>query len=488
MSVLEPLNEPLKTVQRTKTTRTWQTMALTAVMAIAILGFDLNLPLGVAAGVPYILLVLVGIGFPNPKHVYALGVLGTVLTIAGYFFSPDGGIIWVVLLNRGLAIFAIWITTLLIVSRREAENALRAKEKMLQTFLDATIDQAAFVDPDGIIQAVNQAMADQYGKSKKHLVGLPMFQTKPTQTGLRRKAWIDEVFKSGQPLRKEDLHQGIWRDTSFFPVVDAQDKVAYVAIFSRDISVRKNIEMELIIAKEKAEVADQSKGEFLASMSHELRTPLNAIIGFSGAVQEEIFGPIGHQKYIEYMHDINSSGRHLLELITDVLDVSAIEASALDLNQEKTSLTDIISTSMRMISTHADDAKVDVSNTVNTTLPLVYVDERRIRQVLLNLLTNAVKFTPENGQVSISSTLTDDGSIDITILDSGIGMSNQEIELALSKFGQVDNPHNTTKPGTGLGLPLSKALMELHDGTLVVNSTPGQGTAVTISLPSERVC
>jgi len=483
-----PTIESLKPIKRPKPTVTWRLVALTILMAGAVLGFDLNLPLGVAAGVPYILLILVGVGFPKPKQVYGLAVLGTGLTIVGYFFSPDGGIVWVVLLNRGLAIFAIWITAVLIVSRREAEIALRAKEKMLQTFLDATLDQSAFIDPDGVIQAVNQAMADQYGKSKKQLVGLPMFKTKPTKTGLRRKAWINEVLKTGQPLRKEDLHKGIWRDTSFFPVLDAKDEVAYVAIFSRDISVRKNIEMELIIAKEKAEIADQSKGEFLASMSHELRTPLNAIIGFSEAVQEEIFGPIGHEKYTEYMHDINSSGRHLLELITDVLDVSAIEASALDLNEEKTSLTDIISTSMRMISTQAEDAKVDVSNTVNDALPLVYIDERRIRQVLLNLLSNAVKFTPENGHVSISTALTMDGSIDITIRDSGIGMTDQEIELALSKFGQVDSTQNSTKPGTGLGLPLSKALMKLHEGTLMINSIPGQGTAITISLPSERVC
>ena len=480
--------EPIKTVKRTKAKLTWQSIALTALMAVAVLGFDLNLPLGVAAGVPYILLVLVGIGFPNPKQVYALAVLGTLLTIVGFFLSPEGGIVWVVLFNRGLAIFAIWITTFLIVSRRKAEIALRAKEKMLQTFLDATLDQAAFIDQKGVIQAVNQAMVDQYGKSKKQLLGLPMFKTLPTVTGLRLKAWINEVLKTAKPLRKEDLHKGIWRDTNFFPVLDAKDEVAYVAIFSRDISVRKNIEMELIIAKEKAEIADQSKGEFLASMSHELRTPLNAIIGFSEAVHEEILGPVGHEKYTEYMHDINSSGRHLLELITDVLDVSSIEASALDLNEEKTSLTDIISTSMRMISTQAEDAKVDVSNTVNDALPLVYIDERRIRQVLLNLLSNAVKFTPENGHVSISTALTMDGSIDITIRDSGIGMTDQEIELALSKFGQVDSTQNSTKPGTGLGLPLSKALMELHEGTLRINSIPGQGTAITISLPSERVC
>lgn len=249
---------------------------------------------------------------------------------------------------------------------------------------------------------------------------------------------------------------------------------------SQEIAERKR-------AEEKAEIASRAKSDLMANMSHELRTPLNAIIGFSDSMLAETFGPLGNEKYQEYMKDIHLSGEHLLELINDILDVSAIEADALELNEELVNLSDIVEASIHLITPRAEQGKVKVSSSVGSDIPFIYADGRRVKQVLLNLLSNAVKFTPNGGFVSVKSNLGSDGSLALSIIDSGIGMDEEEAALALSSFGQVDSGLDRKHEGTGLGLPLTKGLVELHGGIMKIDSRKGRGTTVTVTFPEKRI-
>jgi signal transduction histidine kinase len=239
-------------------------------------------------------------------------------------------------------------------------------------------------------------------------------------------------------------------------------------------------------AKEEAEAASRSKSEFLANMSHELRTPLNAIIGFSDVMAGEKFGPLGNARYVQYVHDVGDSGRHLLSLINDVLDISKVECGKLDLHEETVDLAEIIDGCIRLMRERAEAAQISLTAEVAAPLPQLWADDRRIKQVVLNLVSNAVKFTPAGGSVSVRASADKDG-LRFAVSDSGIGMDAAGIELALRPFGQVDSSLARKYSGTGLGLPLSKAIAELHGGTLEIASRPGEGTVVTVALPPHRI-
>lgn len=244
---------------------------------------------------------------------------------------------------------------------------------------------------------------------------------------------------------------------------------------------------ELLVAKEAAEKASRAKSEFLSSMSHELRTPLNAIIGFSDTIKEEVFGPIGVERYADYVHDIQNSGRHLLDLINDVLDVSAIEAGMLDLHEETCSLTSIAKDALSLIQPVAEKNGVHLHSSFDADVPSLNVDVRRIKQVMLNLLSNSVKFTEEGGDVHILTALNDQKYPTLIVSDTGVGMTEEEIVMAMSQFGQVDTGVGRKHEGTGLGLPLAKELTELHDGEFLVESEKGKGTTIRIIFPKERI-
>ena len=239
-------------------------------------------------------------------------------------------------------------------------------------------------------------------------------------------------------------------------------------------------------AKEEAEAASRSKSEFLANMSHELRTPLNAIIGFSDVMADEKFGPLGSGRYVQYSRDVGDSGRHLLNLINDVLDISKVEYGKLELIEEAVDLAEIIDGSLRLVRERADAAEVALAVEMPAPLPPLWADSRRIKQILLNLLSNAIKFTPPGGQVRLRAVARGDGLV-LAVEDSGIGMDASGLELAMRPFGQVDSKLARKYSGTGLGLPLSKAFVALHGGTLEVESRPGEGTVVTVTLPRRRM-
>jgi len=243
---------------------------------------------------------------------------------------------------------------------------------------------------------------------------------------------------------------------------------------------------QLAEALRQADYANRTKTEFLANMSHELRTPLNAILGFSEVIQQKMFGPIS-AKYVEYAHDIHRSGQHLLELVNDVLDLAKLEAGKLEIRETDIVIRELVEDCLSLVRGKADAGKVRLSHALSLELPCVRGDARAVKQVLLNFLSNAVKFTAEGGQVSVTSWLAQGGTACIAVKDSGIGMTKGEVEVALSPFGQIDTMIARKHEGTGLGLPICKSLMELHGGEIVIESEPGVGTTLTARFPAERI-
>ena len=254
-----------------------------------------------------------------------------------------------------------------------------------------------------------------------------------------------------------------------------------------DVNARKTMELELVQSKEAAEYANRTKTEFLANMSHELRTPLNAIIGFAEVIQGEMFGPVGIAKYVEYARDIHASGRHLLELINDILDLSKIESGKLELRAERIAIGPVVEECLTLVRNRAQKSDVALKTDIAPGLPLLTCDARALKQVLLNFLSNAVKFTPAGGTVTTGAAHAADGGLTLWVRDTGIGMKDSDIAVALSAFGQIDSKIARKHKGTGLGLPISKSLIELHGGTLTIASAPGEGTTMTAHFPAARL-
>ncbi len=235
-----------------------------------------------------------------------------------------------------------------------------------------------------------------------------------------------------------------------------------------------------------AAAGSEAKSQFLATMSHELRTPLNAVIGSAEMMTREIYGPINDHRYAEFARTIASSGQHLLDLINDILDVSGLDAGRVELQETEVDVEGLVDGTLRMLEGQAGTAGIMLVSRVPTDLPILSADQRRLRQVLLNLVSNALKFTPAGGRVTVSAAVERAGLV-LAVTDTGIGIAAEDIPRALEQFGQVDNRFSRRYPGTGLGLPLSKRLVELHDGTLSIESTVGAGTTVTVTLPTERL-
>ena len=218
-----------------------------------------------------------------------------------------------------------------------------------------------------------------------------------------------------------------------------------------------------------------------------MRTPLNAIIGFSDVMNSGIYGEVPQKKYREYITDINHSGVHLLNLINDILDISKIESGTVKLNESLVDISKAVEVCIRLIEHKIKEGQLSLSKIIPRDLPRIRADERRVNQILLNLVSNAVKFTPKGGKIRIRAAVRANGALVLSVTDTGIGIEASQIENAMSEFGQIDNAVAREKEGTGLGLPLSRGLMEVHGGKLDIKSTPGKGTKVDVFFPKGRV-
>lgn len=242
----------------------------------------------------------------------------------------------------------------------------------------------------------------------------------------------------------------------------------------------------LALAKRNAEKANVAKTQIINNVSHELRTPLNAIIGFTALIQREIYGPVGSERYREYVGDIASSAEHLLDLINDILDISAIESERLELREERIDVVEVVGLAVNFVSELARKGQVSLTVDIDQETPDIRADKRRLKQILVNLLSNAVKFSPAGARVNVAANFDDGAGHQFIVSDTGIGMSKDDLSIAFSEFGQVDSGLARRHEGTGLGLPLTKRLIELHDGTIDVESQPGVGTTVIARFPASR--
>ena len=243
----------------------------------------------------------------------------------------------------------------------------------------------------------------------------------------------------------------------------------------------------LLEAKTKAEIANRTKTEFLANMSHELRTPLNAIMGFSELLKGQMLGPVGNPTYVEYARDIYQSAAHLLQIINDILDLSKVEAGKIELDERPIDVHALVGSSVRLVGERAHEAGVTVANEVPADLPPLFADERLLKQILINLLSNSIKFTEKGGSVRVQASREATGVMSLSVMDSGIGISEDDLPKVMEPFRQADAALSRKYEGTGLGLPLVKSFVELHRGVFELRSQVGVGTTATMRFPRDRV-
>ena len=369
----------------------------------------------------------------------------------------------------------------------------------LRTILDTATDGVVTLDHKARIESLNASAQAIFGYDTREAIGRPIYEflTKDSIKTVRdylaalSDSGLARIFNDGREIVAVEKQGGeiplfvtIGRIYAHAGGGDAKPKFCAVI---RDITQWKRTEVELRNAKDQAERANAQKSEFLANISHELRTPLNAIIGFSEVMKSEKFGTISNDKYKGYVTDIHASGEHLLSLINDLLDLSKVEAGKLELNFTSVDLGDIIQQCIGIIQPQATRGRIILRTSISDKLPNVVADQRSMRQILLNLLSNAVKFTDQGGQVIVSALLDETGQVTLRVKDTGIGMSGDELVQAMEPFQRVENTGRPDKPGTGLGLPLTKALAEANRASFDIESALGEGTRVEITFPTTRV-
>lgn len=372
--------------------------------------------------------------------------------------------------------------------RRESDRRARASETVLEAVLDNATEAIIRLNGEHVIASLNRAAEQTFGYRSADLVGRPitvLFEERPRESA----APVRDVFeRSGPHVSEVQCRRGcgeVFSAELSLSRLPVENEVVLIT-FWRDISQRKAAQAELIKAAEEAQAANLSKSTFLANMSHELRTPLNAIIGFSDLLRQEIHGPLLPSKYQEYVRDISESGAHLLQLVNDILDLSRIESGHYDLALEPTRIVDVTSGVVRQFCLLAQKSQIEFVVAVDDDLPYIMVDHRALRQVLYNLLSNAMKFTPAGGRVVLSASRVLDG-VEVMVEDTGIGIPKDALPRLGSPFEQVANSYARTHGGVGLGLAITKKLLAMQQATLTFASEVGVGSVFKVRLPLAKL-
>jgi len=374
-----------------------------------------------------------------------------------------------------------------------AEGDAQRRLREMTAILDTATDGILILDGDGRIESVNASCEALFGLEAREMQGKPLadfLAPESRRTALDYLAGLHDhgvasLLNEGREIAAQ---AGPGTITLFMTIgrISGNGGGRFCAVL-RDITHWKRTEAELVAARRAAELASSQKSDFLARVSHEIRTPLNAIIGFAEVMIEERFGPVENERYREYLRDIRTSSEHVLSLINDLLDISKIEAGKLDLNFAAVPLNEIVRECIALMQPQASRAHVVLRSSLSRDVPSIVADHRTIRQIVLNLLSNSVKFTGPGGQVIASTSLAEGGEAILRIRDTGEGMSEEELARALEPFRQIATAPLSDRNGTGLGLPLTKALVEANRASLAIRSARGEGTVVTITFPPTRV-
>lgn len=378
--------------------------------------------------------------------------------------------------------------------RRRAERALSEAEKKYRTIVENAASGIYQVTPEGQFLSANPAFAKIIGYSSPEEVLREINNSHQelylNSTGREKFLKEISVLDHAQNIELQiKRHNGdvVWVSENVRPVNDDEGMLLFYEGSMEDVDQRKKAEIALKDAKLESDIANRSKSEFLANMSHELRTPLNSIIGFSEIIKDESFGGLGNSQYKDYADNIFNSGNKLLRVINEILDVSRIEAGERALNETIVNVKSTVASCLELMDGKMKSAKLRVENKILDTDLGFVAESQSVKQMMLNLISNAIKFSPENGFLMIDAEIDSKGRLRISFTDTGTGMNEDELEKALSPFGQVNTEHNRSNSGTGLGLTLVKSLVELHGGALEMVSQKGIGTTATLIFPQKRV-
>ncbi|MGO6842263.1 ATP-binding protein [Rhizobium ruizarguesonis] len=370
---------------------------------------------------------------------------------------------------------------------------LQVEVEELRSILETATDGVVVIGTEGDIRSMNRSASALFNYDEQETRGKPFVMLFAHESQKAVMDYLNGLSGHGVASVLNDGREVIGREAAggFVPLFMTMGQLTssngYCAVI-RDITQWKRTEDELRNAKGAAETANAHKTDFLARVSHEIRTPLNAIIGFSDMMAGERFGPIGHPRYIEYANDIGRSGRHVLDIVNDLLDISKIEAGEMDLDFAAVGLNEAVSEAVALIQPQANGQRVIIRTALSQSVPDVVADLRSIKQIALNILSNAIRFTPSGGQIVVSTSYETNGSVVLRVRDTGIGMTRSELDQAMKPFRQVSSTQSRHRgDGTGLGLPLTKAMVDANRATFSINSTPNEGTLVEITFPSQRV-
>jgi PAS domain S-box-containing protein len=394
----------------------------------------------------------------------------------------------------GLVILALLALVLALLNRvnENKHKRLTAGEASYRAFFEHAVEGIFRTTPEGHYLAVNPALAQIYGYAapEELMAGLTDIGAQLYVDSARRNEFraLMQANDLVTDFVSEIYHRSgkrIWISENARAVRDWSGTLICYEGTVEDVTQKFEAERVLRAALRQAELANRAKAAFLAAMSHELKTPLNAVLGFSEIIRDELLGPVSQAAYRDYAVDIHSSGRRLLAVINDVLDVSRLEGGQLTIDLQHVSALDIAEKAVAMARSASREERA-VTLEIPATMPALQVDPRRIVQVLTNLLSNAIKFTPADGRIVLSARIREDGGVNFAVTDSGIGMAQETIAAALEPFRQLDGSLARKFEGAGLGLSLARALTELHGGSLGIESAVGHGTKVTVRLPAGR--